>query len=90
MLSEMTIAETKKRIASLEDTMSCEDTVLITNHGREVFALMKWETYDCIRETLEIFADGQLSKDLAEGVKQIRENRLIDFDSFKQKLACIQ
>ena len=51
---------------------------------------MKWETYDCIRETLEIFADGQLSKDLAEGVKQIRENRLIDFDSFKQKLACIQ
>ena len=90
MLSEMTITETKKRMASLEDTMSYEDTVLITNRGKEVFALMRWEAYDCIRETLEILTDEQLSKDLAEGIKQIRENRLIDFDTFTQKLSCIQ
>ncbi|MBO7135203.1 MAG: prevent-host-death protein, partial [Spirochaetaceae bacterium] len=60
----------------------------ITNHGKEVFALLRWDMYECIEETLEILADEKLSKDLKIGIKQIKENKLIDFDDFKAGISC--
>ena len=90
MISEMTITETRKRITSLENTMDYDETISITNHGKEVFALLRWDTYECIQETLEILADKQLSKDLAVGIQQINENKMIDFDTFKAGLECTQ
>ena len=90
MISEMTITETRKKITSLEKTMNYDDTISITNHGKEVFALLRWDTYECIQETLEILADEQLSKDLATGIKQINENKLIDFEAFKAGIMCTQ
>ena len=90
MVSTMTITETQHRIASLENTMNYDDTISITNNGKEIFALMRWDTYECIKETLEILADEQLSHDLAIGIKQENENKLIDFDAFKTRLMCIK
>ncbi len=90
MVSEMTITEARKKITSLEDTMDYEDTISITNHGKEVFALLRWDTYECIQETLEILADEQLTKDLAVGIQQAKENKLVDFEDFKAGLLCTQ
>ena len=56
MISEMTITEAKKKIMSLEQTINYDDTISITNHGKEVFALLRWDTYECIQETLEILS----------------------------------
>ena len=44
MISTMTITETRKKITSLENTMNYDDTISITNHGKEVFALIRWDT----------------------------------------------
>lgn len=91
MISTMTITETRKKITSLENTMNYDDTISITNHGKEVFALDSLGyTYECIQETLEILADEQLTKDLSTGIKQINENNLVDFDTFKADLMYIQ
>ena len=90
MVSAMTITETRKRITSLENTMDYDETISITNHGKEVFALLRWDTYESIQETLEILADEQLSKDLAKGIQQVNENKMIDFDTFKAGLSCTQ
>lgn len=35
------------------------------------------------KETKDILLDKQLSKDLEIGIKQIIENKLVDFDTFK-------
>ena len=82
----MTITETRKRITSLENEIGYDDTITITNHGREVFALMKWDTYESIAETLEILMDDELLKSLKTGIKQMQEDSMIDFDTFKQNL----
>lgn len=52
--------------------------------GRKFYALIKWDTYESIRETLEILSDEELSKNLTIGVQQIKQNNLLDFDSFKK------
>lgn len=82
----MTITEARKKITSLENEMGHDATIAITNHGREVFALMKWETYESITETLEILNDEKLLQELKIGINQIKEHKLIDFEDFKKSL----
>lgn len=86
MVTEMTITEARKRITSLENEIAYDDTITITNHGREVFALMKWDTYESIQETLEILTDKELLHDLQTGINQIKENLLVDFEEFKKSI----
>jgi PHD/YefM family antitoxin component YafN of YafNO toxin-antitoxin module len=86
MVKQLSISETRKRITSLEDDLSFNDTISITNHGKEVFALLRWDTYESIAETLEIISDEALFDELKIGVKQFENNQLIDFEDFKKSL----
>lgn len=86
MVKQMSISETRKRITSLEEDLSFNDTISVTNHGKEVFALLRWDTYESIAETLDIISDETLYAELKIGVKQFEENKLIDFEDFKKTL----
>lgn len=59
-------------------------TSTITNHGKEVFALLRWDTYESIAETLEIISDLALYDELKIGIKQFENNSLVDFEDFKK------
>jgi len=82
----MSITETRKKITSLEDELSFEDTISVTNHGKEIFALLRWDTYESIAETLEIISDEEAFADLKKGIQQVRDGELIDFEDFKKIL----
>ena len=86
MIKQMSISETRKRITSLENDMAYEDTISVTNHGKEVFAILRWDTYESIAETLEILADPESYSDLKVGIEQVGKNLLIDFEEFKKGL----
>ena len=86
MIKQMSISETRKRITSLESDMAYEDTISVTNHGKEVFAILRWDTYESIAETLEILADPEGYSDLKVGIEQIEKNQLVDFEEFKKAL----
>ena len=38
------------------------------------------------KETIKILSDKQLSKDFATGIQQIKENKLVDFETFKANI----
>jgi len=86
MVKQMSISETRKRITSLEDELSFDDTISVTNHGKEVFALIRWDTYESIAETLDIISDDDLMDKLKIGIQQINEGKLIDFDLVKHEI----
>ena len=86
MVKQMSISETRRRITSLENELSYDETIAVTNHGKEVFALLRWDTYESIAETLEIISDEELLADLKKGIRQIENNELIDFEDFKKSL----
>ncbi|WP_200874842.1 type II toxin-antitoxin system Phd/YefM family antitoxin [Desulfonatronum thiodismutans] len=71
-------------MTSLEKEMSYEDTISVTSHGKEVFAILRWETYESIAETLEILSDPEGYGDLKTGILQARQGKLIDFEEFKK------
>lgn len=86
MIKQMSISETRRRITSLEDDLSYEDTISVTNHGKEIFALLRWDTYESIAETLEIISDEESFSELKKGIQQIHDDELIDFEDFKKSL----
>ena len=86
MVKQMSISETRRRITSLEDELTFEDTISVTNHGKEVFALIRWDTYESIAETLDIISNEKLYAELKIGIQQLNNNELIDFDDFKKSL----
>jgi len=81
----MSISETRKHISSLEEHLSFEDTISVTNHGKEVFAILRWDTYEAIAETLEILADKEAYVELQIGLKQLENGELRDFDELKKE-----
>ncbi|HAK44723.1 MAG TPA: prevent-host-death protein [Spirochaeta sp.] len=86
MVKHLSISEARKKITSLEDELSYEDTISITNHGKEVFALMRWDSYEVIAETLEILSDEDQYTELKLGLSQLEKGELIDLDDLKQEL----
>ena len=84
MIRQMSISETRKRMTSLENDLSFEDTISVTNHGKEVFAILRWETYESISETLDILSDHEGYNDLKIGILQAQQGKLIDFEEFKK------
>lgn len=84
MIKQMSVSETRRRITSLEKDMSYEDTISVTNHGKEVLAILRWDTYESIAETLEILSDPEGYDDLKIGIAQAQQGKLIDFEEFKK------
>ena len=86
MIKYMPISEARKKITSLDKEISYDDTISITNHGKEVYALLRWDTYESIAETLDILSDEALYDDLKKGIQQLEHGELVDFDTLKQSL----
>ncbi len=86
MVKKMFISETRKKITSLEDELYFNDTISVTNHGKEVFALLRWDTYESIAETLEILSDEEAFSELKKGIQQMNNGELIDFNEFKKSI----
>ena len=84
MIKQMSISETRRKITSLETDMSYEDTISVTNHGKEVLAILRWDTYESIAETLDILSDPEGYNDLKIGISQAQQGKLIDFEEFKK------
>ncbi len=86
MIKQMSISEARKKITSLAKDLAYDDTISITNHGKEVYALLRWDTYESIAETLDIISDEELFGALKQGISQLEHNELVDFDTFKNEL----
>ncbi len=49
-------------------------------------AILPWEAYDAIRETLEIVGDQKIMKKLRQSIKEVREGKLIPWEEAKKEL----
>ena len=90
MTKTMPIIEARKKLTSLtEDFERDEDTdvIAVTRRGKPVLALMPWELYETVAETLEVLSDENLMKELRRSIKEMREGKLIPWDKAKKQLA---
>ena len=57
-----------------------ERAVAITRYGKPVLAVMSWELFESIAETLEIMADVDIMTSMQRGLEDVREGNLVSLD----------
>ncbi|MDD5351444.1 MAG: type II toxin-antitoxin system Phd/YefM family antitoxin, partial [Chthoniobacteraceae bacterium] len=62
------------------------DAVAITKKGKPVLALMSWELYESIIETLEVLDDKELMVALRQGIKEAKAGKGISWEEAKKGL----
>ena len=89
MLSNIPITEARFNLTSLPEKLDQEgiSTIAITRRGKPVLAVMTWQHYETILETLEIFGDIDLMTNLRQGVAEAKSTQGIDWELAKQELA---
>ena len=89
MTKTMPIIEARRKLTTLREEFEREPetgAVAVTRRGKPILAVMPWELYESIIETLEIMGDEELMSALRQGIKDIEEGRTSGMEEVKQEL----
>lgn len=85
----MPMVEARKRLTALPDELKHDgeiDVVEVTRRGKPVLAVMPWDLYEAIAETLEVMGDESLLAGLRRSIREIEEGKTIPWDEAKREL----
>ena len=87
MLSNLSITDARQELTSLPEKLAQQGgTLAITRRGKPVLAVMTWQHYEAILETLEIYGDINLMTNLRQGIAEAKSEQGIDWELAKQNL----
>jgi prevent-host-death family protein len=79
------IIEARHRLTGLPEELALKpDAIAVTRRGEPVLAILPWELYESIAETLEILGDEELMAALRQGIKEAGEGKAISWDRAKR------
>jgi prevent-host-death family protein len=76
VIRQIQISEARRRLNELYKEMGPDETVSITSRGKQVFALMPWELYESLNETIAIMGDPVLMEALKRGIQDMNSGRV--------------
>ncbi len=86
-MKDMPITEARHELTSMPDTLSeSHEVVTVTRRGKPVLAILPWEEYEAIIETLEIVSDENVMTSLRQGIKELQQGKGIPWERAKKKL----
>jgi len=88
LMTELTIYEARKALLDLPEKLARapERAVTITRRGRPVLAVLPWELYESIVETLDILGDAEMVKALRESLEDLDRGRVVTNAEAKKRL----
>jgi PHD/YefM family antitoxin component YafN of YafNO toxin-antitoxin module len=81
--------EARKQLTSLPETLVHDgqvDVLEITRRGKPVLAVMPWELYEAVTETLEVMGDKELMTQLRQSIQDMDSGKLISWQDAKREL----
>lgn len=78
-MTQLTISEARKMLLDLPERLERgpERAITITRRGRPVLAVMPWEFYESLVETLEILGDPDLVSALRDSLEDLKRGRVV-------------
>jgi prevent-host-death family protein len=81
---ELTMVAARRELTKLPERLNERPvTVAVTRRGRPVLAIMSWEDYEAVVETLEILGDEQAMDLLRRSLAEVKEGRAIGWEEAK-------
>ena len=77
---KLTISEAREQLTSLPEQLDRQPgAVAVTRRGKPVLALLPWDVYESIVETLEIMGDEALMAELRRAMREVSAGEAIDW-----------
>lgn len=74
-MEKIPITEARSKFMKLPDQASKYEVLAVTRRNKEVMAVMSWELYEGLLETLEIISDPALMKQLKKGIDDVKNGK---------------
>ena len=90
MTRTLPIMEARKQFNSLPETLMRDgqiDVMEITRRGKPVLAVLPWELYEAIAETLDVMADKEIMEKLRQSIREMDEGTTISWADARQELS---
>lgn len=88
MEAMLTISQARSQLLDLPKKLSRDKStksVTVTRRGKPVLAIVDWDMYESILETLEIMGDAELMAALRQGIKEADAGKTIPIEkAFRQ------
>ncbi len=89
MPTTMSIAEAREKLTSLPNSLNRgtdDEVVVVTRHNKPVLAILPWELYESIIETMEILSDSDLMAELRQSMSEAARGEAIRWEDAKRML----
>lgn len=89
MTRTMPIVEARKKLTALPEEFAREPeigAVAVTRRGKPVLAVMPWDLYEAIVETLEILGDEDLMAALRQSIKEAMAGETIPWEDVQAEM----
>lgn len=87
MHKDIPITEARHQITSLPERLAkSPGAVAVTRRGKPVLAIMPWDYYESIIETLEILGDKDLMAALRQSIKDFESGKTFSMEEIEQEI----
>ena len=84
---ELTTVDARRELTRLPEKLGASPaTVAVTRRGKPVLAIMTWEDYQSIMETLDVLSDGDATEQLRRSINEVKEGKQIPWQQAKDRL----
>lgn len=81
------IVKARAMLTQLPELLADENrAVALTRRGKPVLAVMPWELFQSIVETMEIMGDAEMMAALRQGIRDLQEGNLVSLDEVEAQL----
>jgi PHD/YefM family antitoxin component YafN of YafNO toxin-antitoxin module len=87
-MTQLTISAARKEFLVLPEKLAREPerAIIVTRRGQPVLAILPWEFYESIVETLEVLSEPELVGELRRSIKDIERGRLLSHEEVGARL----
>ncbi len=85
-MQKLTISEARNKFMKLPDETSDNQIIAVTRRNKEVMAVMSWELYEGLLETIEIIGDQKLMANIKRGLKEIKAGKTYSIEESRKRL----
>ncbi len=85
--AEMPIIDARNKLTSLPEKLQRRPgAISVTRRGEPVLAILPWDLYEAIVETLEILGDNEQMTALRQGIKEAEAGKSIPWEKARKRL----
>jgi antitoxin YefM len=86
-MTYLSISQARNKLTQLAAALGTRhETVEVTNRGKPVLAILPWNLYESMMETMEILADKELMDQVRQGIKEYKAGKGIPIAQARKRL----